>query len=49
MAPIVPALKALGHDVVVTPLGLKANGLERTATGWRGGADPRSEGVSLGY
>lgn len=49
LTPIVPQLEAMGHKVVVTPLGLKANGLERTAQGWRGGADPRSEGTSLGY
>ncbi len=49
LKPIVPALEAMGHKVVVTPLGLKANGLERTAKGWRGGADPRSEGTSLGF
>lgn len=49
LKPVVPALEAMGHKVVVTPLGLKANGLERTAAGWRGGADPRSEGTSLGY
>jgi gamma-glutamyltranspeptidase/glutathione hydrolase len=48
LKPVVPALEAMGHKVVVTPLGLKANGLERTAKGWRGGADPRSEGTSLG-
>lgn len=45
---VVPVLEAMGHKVVVTPLGLKANGIERTAKGWRGGADPRSEGTSLG-
>ncbi len=48
LKPVVPVLEAMGHKVVVTPLGLKANGLERTAKGWRGGADPRSEGTSLG-
>jgi gamma-glutamyltranspeptidase/glutathione hydrolase len=49
LKPIVPALEAMGHKVNVTPLGLKANGIEWTGNGWRGGADPRSEGVSLGY
>ena len=44
-----PALEKLGHRVVAAPLPLKANGLERIAGGWRGGADPRSEGNSAGY
>ena len=43
-----PALKAMGHATVQFPLGLKANGIERVPGGWRGGADPRSEGVALG-
>ncbi|OYU14213.1 MAG: gamma-glutamyltransferase [Alphaproteobacteria bacterium PA4] len=49
LAAMVPALEKLGHRTALYPLPLKANGLERTATGWRGGADPRSEGVALGY
>jgi gamma-glutamyltranspeptidase/glutathione hydrolase len=44
-----PALEKLGHRTVAAPLPLKANGLERIAGGWRGGADPRSEGNSAGY
>ena len=44
-----PALEKLGHRVVAAPLPLKANGLERIAGGWRGGADPRSEGNFAGY
>lgn len=47
-AGIEPALKAMGHTTVQYPLGLKANGIERVPGGWRGGADPRSEGVALG-
>jgi gamma-glutamyltranspeptidase/glutathione hydrolase len=43
------ALVALGHKTVQFPLGLKANGIERIKGGWRGGADPRSEGVALGW
>lgn len=42
-----PTLKAMGHTTVQYPLGLKANGIERVPGGWRGGADPRSEGVAL--
>lgn len=44
-----PALEALGHKVQATALPLKANGVEWTAQGWRGGADPRSEGESLAF
>ena len=53
LAAMIPALKALGHTVVSFPLPLKANGLERVGTGkssgWRGGVDPRSEGVAAGF
>lgn len=38
-------LKALGHkDVRPAPLPLKANAIARAEGGWRGAADPRSEG-----
>jgi gamma-glutamyltranspeptidase/glutathione hydrolase len=41
-------LEKLGHKVSLQKLGLKANGAERMPDGsWRGGADPRSPGVSL--
>ena len=46
---MIPALEKLGHKVVSFPLPLKANGLERVGTGWRGGVDPRSEGVADGF
>ena len=53
LAPMIPALKALGHSIVSVPLPLKANGLERLGAGknggWRGGVDPRSEGLAAGY
>ncbi|MGL4542105.1 MAG: gamma-glutamyltransferase, partial [Polymorphobacter sp.] len=49
LAAMMPALKALGHsEMTVTSLPYKANGIERVGGGWRGGADPRSEGVALG-
>lgn len=53
LAAMLPALKALGHArTAVTALPYKANGIERVGSGaklsWRGGADPRSEGVALG-
>lgn len=40
-------LAALGRTVVSSDLGSKVNAVERTASGWRGAADPRSEGVAL--
>jgi gamma-glutamyltranspeptidase/glutathione hydrolase len=46
LEPMVPALQALGEKVVVMPLGLKANAIERVGGRWVGAADPRSEGVS---
>ncbi|MBC3943125.1 gamma-glutamyltransferase [Sphingomonas albertensis] len=44
---MIPALEALGETVRVTPLGLKANAIERVAGKWVGAADPRSEGVAM--
>jgi gamma-glutamyltranspeptidase/glutathione hydrolase len=46
---LLPALEKLGHRTASYALPLKANGIERIAGGWRGGADPRSEGVAIGY
>jgi gamma-glutamyltranspeptidase/glutathione hydrolase len=45
---IVDALRARGHDVreLAMPSGLQA--IQRTATGWFGGADPRREGIVAG-
>ena len=45
---MIPAINAFGHKAVAVDPGYKANAIERIATGWRGGADPRSEGVALG-
>ena len=42
-----PALRALGQQVHVAPLGLKANAIERVNGRWVGAADPRSEGVAM--
>jgi gamma-glutamyltranspeptidase/glutathione hydrolase len=44
----VQALRARGHAVaeIDLPSGLQA--LQRTPTGWFGGADPRREGVVRG-
>jgi gamma-glutamyltranspeptidase/glutathione hydrolase len=44
-----PTLERFGHKVQATALPLKANGVELTASGWRGGADPRSEGESIAF
>ncbi len=42
-----PALRKLGEQVRVAPLGLKANAIERIRGRWVGAADPRSEGVAI--
>jgi gamma-glutamyltranspeptidase/glutathione hydrolase len=42
-----PALTKLGHVVSPADLDSKVNAIERTESGWRGAADPRSEGVAL--
>lgn len=42
------ALRAMGHRVDVLPLESGLHGIQRTETGWRGGADPRMDGVALG-
>jgi gamma-glutamyltranspeptidase/glutathione hydrolase len=44
---MVPALEALGHKMIVAPLGLKANAIEMVGGKLDGGADPRSEGVVM--
>ncbi len=44
----VAALKARGHQVVETELPSGLQALQRTPTGWFGGADPRREGVVMG-
>ncbi len=41
-------LAGFGHTVISGRMSSKANAAERTATGWQGAADPRSEGVALG-
>jgi gamma-glutamyltranspeptidase/glutathione hydrolase len=44
---VAPGLGALGHDVRIAPLGLKANAVERVNGRCVGAADPRSEGVGV--
>ncbi len=41
-------LTALGEQVQVAPMGLKANAIEWRQGRWIGAADPRSEGVAIG-
>jgi gamma-glutamyltranspeptidase / glutathione hydrolase len=41
-------IATFGRTVVSTELGGKANAAELTPEGWRGAADPRSDGVALG-
>ena len=49
LAALLPELVRLGHRTATYALPLKANGIERLpGGGWRGGADPRTEGVALG-
>lgn len=47
LAAMKPALERLGQPIVAAQLDSKLNAVERTATGWRGAADPRSVGVAL--
>ena len=42
-----PALRALGHNVVIVEPGFKANAIERVNGRWAGAADPRSEGAAV--
>lgn len=45
---LAPGLRALGEEVRVAAMGLKANAVERVPGGrWTGAADPRSEGVTV--
>ncbi|WP_404364205.1 gamma-glutamyltransferase [Marinobacter sp.] len=41
-------LRAMGHKVDVLRLESGLHGIQRTDSGWRGGADPRMDGVALG-
>jgi gamma-glutamyltranspeptidase/glutathione hydrolase len=45
---LIPDLQALGHtQIVPRGLPLKTNAAQRTAQGWVGAADPRSEGAAV--
>jgi gamma-glutamyltranspeptidase / glutathione hydrolase len=45
---LAPALAQRGHQVERIPLTSGLHGIERVPAGWRGGADPRREGVARG-
>ncbi len=45
---LAPALEELGHAVSIVPMTSGLHGIERTVGRWRGGADPRLDGVALG-
>jgi gamma-glutamyltranspeptidase/glutathione hydrolase len=42
-----PRIEALGQTVTPADITSKVNAIERTPAGWRGAADPRSEGIAL--
>ncbi len=44
---MIPALRALGHEVAPREPGFKANAVEWRGGRWVGAADPRSEGASV--
>jgi gamma-glutamyltranspeptidase / glutathione hydrolase len=48
LAPLAKPLAARGHVVELLTLTSGAHGVERVPGGWRGGADPRREGVAKG-
>ncbi|MFF5866690.1 gamma-glutamyltransferase [Pseudomonas sp. NPDC012596] len=45
---LIGQLAAWGHEVTPMPMTSGMQIIQRTATGWAGGADPRREGVALG-
>jgi gamma-glutamyltranspeptidase / glutathione hydrolase len=45
---LIPDLKARDHEVRLMEMESGLHGIERTPGGWRGGADPRREGIALG-
>jgi gamma-glutamyltranspeptidase/glutathione hydrolase len=47
-AELAPRLRALGHEVAVITQTSGAQAIQRTSTGWIGGADPRREGTVRG-
>ena len=48
-ADVVEALVAIGHQPVMRAQTSGLHAIQKTADGWLGVADPRREGVALGY
>jgi gamma-glutamyltranspeptidase / glutathione hydrolase len=48
LAALAEELREMGHKVRLRPLESGLHGIERTADGWRGGADPRLGGAAKG-
>lgn len=42
-------LEKIGHEVSVVDLNSGVHGVERNGSGWEGAADPRREGIAIGY
>lgn len=42
-------LEAMGHEVRIADLNSGVHGVNRIASGWEGAADPRREGIAIGY
>ncbi|HHQ4577461.1 TPA: gamma-glutamyltransferase family protein, partial [Aeromonas hydrophila] len=47
-AAVIEALKAKGHEVVLSEQTSGLQGVQRNASGWLGAADPRREGIAKG-
>lgn len=47
-AELIEALEAMGHQIVVRPMTSGLHAIQKTETGYFGGADPRREGVVMG-
>ncbi|WP_373188401.1 gamma-glutamyltransferase, partial [Halopseudomonas sp.] len=45
---LAPRLETMGHKVSIVPMTSGLHGIERIPEGWRGGADPRLDGVARG-
>lgn len=43
------ALEKMGHHVRITELNSGVHGVEKISSGWEGAADPRREGIAIGY
>ncbi len=44
-----PALERMGHPVMTRELNSGVHGIESMSVGWEGAADPRREGIAIGY